>query len=250
MVRRVVTVFVLLALFAGPAFAEKLTIYTWQGAQAASNILGPEFGPKWTAVLTGKNDTAIVEASPTPERMLDQFAKAHIIYGSTHSGVPKKSPPEQGVQIGKKGDARYVLFAREMVAAKSKAQLVIINGCSTFPLLDEKDGKVRNVATGFGIDANTKGRVFIGFIGVHAGPKGDSFFRVFFYYWMGAGGAGKDFTVRQALNEAKAFIEDQVKKQGGDAAQKFFLSTGAANIHGKDLVVLGDEELRYRDLKP
>jgi hypothetical protein len=250
MVRRVVVVCFLLALLAGPAIADKLTIYTWQGAQAASNILGPVFGPRWKAVLTGQKDTAIVELSPTPERMLEQFAKAHIIYGSTHSGVPKDSPPEQGVQVGKKGDARYVLFAREIAAAKAKAQLVIINGCSTFPLLDEKDGKIRNVATGFGINANTKGRVFIGFIGVHGGPKGDSFFRVFFYYWMGAGGAGKDLTVRQALDEAKTFIVDQVAKQGGDAAQKFFLSTGAANIHGKDLQVLGDDGLRYRDLKP
>jgi hypothetical protein len=186
---------------------------------------------------------------PKPERMLEQFAKAHIIYASTHSGIPKGEVVEQGLQIGEKGDPRYVLFAREIAPAKSKAQLVIMNGCSQFPLLDESDGKVRNVATAFGINKGTKDRAFIGFFGVHPGPKGDSFFRVFFYFWMGAG--GKDLTIRQALDQAKQFIVDQVAKQGGDKAQEFFLSTGAANIYDPaDLVVLGNDQLRYRDLKP
>ncbi|MBL9015615.1 MAG: hypothetical protein JNL83_15640 [Myxococcales bacterium] len=249
MVRRVLVVFGILALLAGPALAEKLTVYTWQGFGTGSNLHNPKFTPRWNAVIGGKKDATIVDKKPSPERMLEQFSKAHIIYGSTHSGIPKGSPAEQGLQIGDKGDARYVLFAREIAPAKSKAQLVIINGCSTFPLIDESDGKVRNMATAFGISKSTKGRAFIGFVGVHPGPKGDSFFRVFFYFWMGAG--GKDLTIRQALDQAKQFIIDQVAKQGGDKAQEFFLSTGAANIYdAEDLVVLGDDQLRYRDLKP
>lgn len=248
MVRRVVVVFVLLALLAGSAVADKLTIYNWQGFGTGSNLHDPKFTPKWLAVVGAKKDTVVNDLKPKPERMLEQFAKAHIIYGSTHSGLPKENPTEQGLQIGEKDSGRFVLYAREIAAAKSKAQLVIMNGCSTFPLLDESDGKVRNVATAFGFDKNTKGRVFIGFEGVHPGPKGDSFFRVFFYFWMGAG--GKDLTVREALDKAKLFIKDQVANAGGNKAQEFFLSTGAANIHGKDLNVLGDDQLRYRDLKP
>jgi len=249
MVRRVLVVLVALALLGGPAVADKLVIYSWQGYGTGSNLHHPKFAPRWNAVTTGQKDTAIVDKKPKPERMLEQFAKAHIIYGSTHSGIPKGSPREQGLQIGEKGDPRYVLFAREIAPAKSKAQLVIINGCSTFPLIDESDGTVRNMATAFGISKTTKDRAFIGFVGVHPGPKGDSFFRVFFYFWMGAG--GKDLTIRQALDQAKQFIIDQVAKQGGDKAQEFFLSTGAANIYdAEDLVVLGNDQLRYRDLKP
>ena len=248
MVRRALVVLVALALLGGPALAEKLTIYSWQGFGTGSNLHDPKFAPRWRVATTARKDTVIVDKKPTPDRMLEQFAKAHIIYGSTHSGIPKDSPSEQGLQIGEKGAKRYVLFAREIAPAKSKAQLVIINGCSTFPLIDESDGVVRNVATAFGITKDTKDRAFIGFVGVHPGPKGDSFFRVFFYFWMGAG--GKDLTIRKALEEAKKFITDQVANMGGDVAQEYFISTGAANIYKpEDLIVLGNDQLRYRDLK-
>src|SRR5688500_5024511 len=113
MVRRILLLFAFVAAFSTPAAAEKLTVYTWQGYGTGSNILNPKFAPKWKAVLTGKSDTAVVEKSPTPERMLEQFSKAHIIYGNTHSGVPKKAA-EQGLQVGQKGSARYVLTAQEI----------------------------------------------------------------------------------------------------------------------------------------
>jgi hypothetical protein len=102
MVRRLLVVFVLLALFPGSAIAEKLTIYTWQGFGTGSNLHDPKFTPRWLAVVGGKKDTVINDKKPKPDRMLEQFAKAHIIYGSTHSGLPKENPTEQGLQIGRR----------------------------------------------------------------------------------------------------------------------------------------------------
>jgi hypothetical protein len=234
-------------LVSGPAHAEdkRLAVYCWQGHGTGSNLKNPKFEPKWRAVLEDAKNDITIEIFPSAERILEQAAKSDILYTSTHSGVPKGAT-EQGVQIGEKGDARYVLLASEIAAANvRRPRLVIVNGCSTLPLLPE-EGAVRNLATAFGINAATKGRAYIGFQDVHGGAKGDDYFRVFFYFWSGVG--GKDLTLAQAADKARDYINEQVDKLGGDRAQEFLLSKAAATVR-KDMVILGDATLRYRDLR-
>lgn len=231
----------------GHARAEdkRLSIYCWQGHGTGSNLKNPKFEPKWRAVLEDAKNDITIEIFPSAERILEQAKKADILYTSTHSGVPKGAT-EQGVQIGEKGDPRYVLLASEIALANARRpRLVIVNGCSTLPLLPET-GAVRNLATAFGINAATKGRAYIGFQDVHGGAKGDDFFRVFFYFWSGVG--GKDLTLIEAADKARDYINEQVDKLGGDRAQEFLLSKAAATVR-KDMVILGDATLRYRDLR-
>ena len=246
--------FALLAwgIVAAPVRADgpSLQVYCWQGKGTGSNLLNKQFTPKWKAVLNdGKGATIAIDDHPSPEQILERIGKANVVYTNSHSGVPKGGN-EQGLQVGDKGSGHYVLLARELAAAKpTRPQLVVINGCSTMPLLPETDGKVRNLATGFGITPGTKGRAYIGFEDVHSGAKGDDYFRVFFYFWSGVGNKGERPTLKQAVTLAKDYIEDQVKKLGGDEAQRFLLSNAAANV-AKDLHIVGDEDLRYTDLKP
>lgn len=234
-------------LTSGDAHAEdkRLSIYCWQGHGTGSNLKNPKFEPKWRAVLEDAKNDITIEIFPTAERILERAAASDILYTSTHSGVPKGAT-EQGVQVGEQGDPRYVLLASEIAAANARRpRLVIVNGCSTLPLLPEA-GAVRNLATAFGITAATKGRAYIGFKDVHGGAKGDDFFRVFFYFWSGVG--GKDLTIAEAADKARDYINEQVDKLGGDRAQEFLLSKAAATLR-KDLLILGDATLRYRDLR-
>jgi hypothetical protein len=53
MVHRGIVVFVALVLLGGPALAEKLTIYSYQGFGTGSNLHNTKFSPRWNAVVTG-----------------------------------------------------------------------------------------------------------------------------------------------------------------------------------------------------
>lgn len=224
-----------------------LKIYCWQGFGTGSNLSDKKFAPRFKNVLNPDKNTVTVEVFPAYDRILQMMQSSNILYASTHSGVPKKGN-EQALQVGKKDAGRYLLAASEIAAQNcKKPALIIINGCCTFPLLEETPGKCRNIATAFGISKTTRGRTYMGFQGVHSGAKGDDFFRVFFYFWCGAG--GKNLTVSEASDKAEQYIREAVAKQGGDAAQKYYLSTGAANCR-KDLVIFGDPDLRYADIAP
>lgn len=232
---------------ASQAHAQGLKIYCWQGHDTGSNLSDKNFVPKFKNVLNPASNTVTVEIFPSRDRICEMLKTSNILYASTHSGVPKKGT-EQALQVGKKDTEGSLLTASEIARLNcQKPALVIINGCCTFPLLGEKPGTCLNIASAFGIKKGKEGRTYIGFKGVHGGAKGDDFFRVFFYFWCGAG--GKDLTVTKACEEAEKYIREQVKKQGGDTAQKYYLSTGAANCM-KDIEIYGDPNLRYSQIKP
>jgi len=229
----------------GSSLESGLTIYCWQGATAFSNLGDPKFAPKWKSVLNEASNRIIIEIYPNRGRLLEMMRTASILYGSTHSGIPKKAT-EQALQIGKDDSADRLLMASELVKENIKRpRLIIINGFSTFPLLPENAGECLNIASAFGINKETRGRTYLGFEKAHPGPKGDDFFRVFFYFWAGSG--GKDMTIKQAIDKSKEYIDKMVRLMGGDNAEKNFLSTGAANIYN-DLRILGDPNLMYKDL--
>ena len=238
-----IPIFLLLCSPLGSANKDGLTIYCWQGTDTFSHMGNPEFVPKWKAVLNSGSNNIIIDIRPKRTRLLEMMKSADILYGSSHAGIPKKGN-QQGLQIGKEDSDDYLLSASEIAAEGiTQPSLIIINGCNTFPLLDNPN---HNIATAFGIPEDSKERAYIGFKGVHSGPKGDDFFRVFFYFWSGVG--GKDLTIKTAAKEAEKYIREMVKKLGGDKAQKYLLSIGAANIY-KDLVFHGYEDLRYKDIK-
>jgi hypothetical protein len=232
---------------AGASGSGGLTIYCWQGGGTGSNLFNKAFTDKWKAVLNPGKNKITMELRPGRERILEMMGKANILYASTHSGIPKKAA-EQALQLRNEKTGDYLLWAHEIAAIKSvKPALVVINGCSTYPLIDEEGGKKLNIATALGIYPHTKGRAFIGFEEAHPGPKGDDYFRVFFYFWCGAG--NKNYTITEAADKAKEHIETLVNRFGGDEMQKYLLSIGAAEVR-KDLRIIGDDNLRYRNLKP
>jgi hypothetical protein len=232
----------LLAIFlSGPrAGAAQHTVYTWVGYDCGSHLLVPKFLGFWRSVTD--SPALVVQNKPSAAAMLAGFQNADIVYGTTHSGVPKGGA-EQALQVGKKGTPGYVLTASQIAASNcTRPKLVVINGCATFPLLDEEAGQVRNLSSGFGIHDNTKGRAYIGFRGVHAGIRGDGYFRIFFAVWR-----TEKLTLAAAKVRAVEFIDDHIQRFGGDAAGKRYITAGDSKI-ANDLEILGDDTLRYADL--
>lgn len=154
---------------------------------------------------------------------LNAMNGADIFYANVHGNNPQERD-EHHLQVGKGVflSAQKLAAHRQQVGEANMPRLTILNGCNTATPADPQK-PVMTINQGLGIDNSTKGRAMLGFTGKVVGFANESNIKKVLEVWSHPAPKGNYPTLRQAI----------IKALGPN----------------HNIIIIGDHNLRYTDMK-
>ena len=135
---------------------------------------------------------------PTKKELLEAILTADVLYISAHGGVYKNTwqclqvaPSGDNNQINSKNESLITsLDIKNALAGNKTPKLVVFNTCNSTDLSDGVESENR-FTSAFGIDANTKGKAYVGWSKWVVGNLTDYMFKVILCNWARRDRQGK-----------------------------------------------------------
>ena len=215
--------------------SSRYKVYMAKGKGASSILSDKAYHRAFKAIFSGHNLT--IDTSSGANVFLNHLMSCDLAYMSLHSN--------KEVLVVGNGDRVYADDVAEKCREVGRApRLVIIVGCSTL-----RDGE-NNFATALHIEANSKGRAYIGFETPTLGYVSDRYFRVFLAAWSKPqkDNNGKYLTLEEARVFAENFILERIRlghcSGQGKIGQFGMFDARVAN----SLKIVGDAGMKVTDL--
>ena len=249
--------------------AAKLRVYAFNGFDALTLLPNPEYqadfekgSVKGAAVtwMTKPKGTESKWPGPAKAAVLTNLAAADIVFASLHSAdnietsggtyasalalnEKPKDPSDSGWKLGLADFAAL----RQQRGESGLPRLFIVVGCSTAlkPEAAAKHGidPKATIPGALGYSDGLPGRAYIGFDIPTTGVKGDSLVLWFLKMWTNDRPSGGYQTLGEVLKELGPIL----KNFTSSGAKRPNLDPGAANFLD-NMVIVGDQELRFSDL--
>lgn len=178
------------------------TAYFVKGAGSLSKLTEPAFQNALKSIFNGYN--IVFDTGNNKSAFLRQFFQSHFVYLSVHNVIGAMNLI---VGNGDRVSIAEMKDACQKVSASQGPKLVIVVGCQTVK------NPAGDLAAAIGIEVPTSGRAFIGFSWNVFGNAADAYFRVFLAHWMKPRPDGRQRTLTEARDDAKAFMDRMLKNQ-------------------------------------
>jgi len=238
-----------LAFMLPPAAEAEPRTFVWRGHDTASFLPNDDFQTFLRRAM--KAPSMAVADQPDKQAVLDGLVGADIVYTNTHGGFLKDTGVHV-MQTGPRSDGfgwvvrgRDILELRKAHGDAALPRLIVVAGCDLISPLPAGAQDVR-IPDAFGFLQPQAGRAFVGFDRKITGAHVDRFFRWFFATWTKQKDDGSYPTLAEAVDLTKAFILAWTETRKDSA--KLYMTRNDAK-YADDIIILGDESLRFPDLE-